>query len=43
MAMKTTPFDVAEHLETDEDIRLFLQAALEDGTEDDETCAERVQ
>ena len=32
MAIKTTPFDVAEYLETEEDIRLFLQAAAEDGT-----------
>lgn len=32
MAIKTKPFDVAEHLETQEDIKYFLQAATEDGT-----------
>ncbi len=35
MSIKTKPFDVAEHLETDEDIRLFLQVALEEGTEEE--------
>ncbi|MDO5675694.1 MAG: putative addiction module antidote protein [bacterium] len=35
MTLKTTPFDVAEHLETDEDISLFLQAALEEGSEEE--------
>ena len=30
MALPTKPFDVAQHLETDEDIRLFLQAAFEE-------------
>lgn len=35
MALKTTPFDVAEHLNSDEDIRLFLQVALEEGTEEE--------
>lgn len=33
MSIKTSPFDVAKYLETDEDIRLFLQAAAEEGTE----------
>lgn len=35
MALKTTKFDIAEYLETDEDITLFLQAALEEGTEEE--------
>ena len=35
MALKTKPFDVAQYLETDEDIRLFLQAAFEEGTEEE--------
>jgi probable addiction module antidote protein len=30
MALKTTPFDAAEYLETDEDIKIFLQDAAED-------------
>ena len=29
MALKTKPFDVAEHLETEEDIKIFLQDAAE--------------
>ncbi|MBW2164241.1 MAG: putative addiction module antidote protein [Deltaproteobacteria bacterium] len=29
MALKTKPFDVAEHLETQEDIKTFLQDAAE--------------
>ncbi len=33
MTLETTPFDAAEYLETDEDIRLFLQTAAEEGTE----------
>jgi probable addiction module antidote protein len=28
---KTRPWDAAEHLETEEDIALYLEAALEDG------------
>jgi probable addiction module antidote protein len=32
MTIKTRPFDVAEYLETSEDIKHFLQAAAEDGT-----------
>ena len=35
MALKTTPFDAAEYLETDEDIKIFLQAAADDGTPED--------
>ncbi|OQY12712.1 MAG: putative addiction module antidote protein [Desulfobacteraceae bacterium 4572_19] len=29
MSLKTKPFDVAEHLETQEDIKIFLQDATE--------------
>ncbi len=29
MALKTRPFDIAEHLESDEDIKFFLQDAAE--------------
>ena len=29
--MKTRPWDAAEHLETDEDMAAYLEAALEDG------------
>jgi len=32
MALKTRQFDPAEHLETEEDIKYFLQDAAEDGT-----------
>ena len=35
MALPTKPFDVAQHLETDEDIRLFLQAAFEEDSEEE--------
>ena len=35
MALKTKRFDVAQYLETDEDIRLFLQAAFEEGTDEE--------
>ena len=35
MALKTKPFDVAQYLETDEDIRLFLQAAFEEDSEEE--------
>ena len=35
MALKTKPFDVAQYLETDEDIRLFLQAAIGAGSEEE--------
>jgi len=35
MTLKTKPFDVAEHLKTSEDIRLFLQVAAEEGSPDD--------
>lgn len=34
MALKTRPFDAAEFLETDEDIKAFLQDAAEDGPEE---------
>ncbi|WP_092077798.1 addiction module antidote protein [Desulfuromonas thiophila] len=34
MALETRPFDIAEHLETEEDIREFLKAAAEDGSPD---------
>ena len=30
MKLKTAPFDAAEYLETDEDIRIYLQAAIEE-------------
>lgn len=33
--LKTKPFDIAEHLETDEDIRIFLQEAAETGDTSD--------
>ena len=32
MTLKTTPFDAAEYLQTDEDIKIFLQDAAEDGS-----------
>ena len=32
MPAKITPFDIAEHLETDADIRAFLQESAESGT-----------
>lgn len=35
MAVKTKPFDVAEHLETDDDIWEFLAEALATGTTSD--------
>lgn len=35
MALKTKPFDVAEHLNTPEDIRIFLQEVAEIGDESD--------
>ena len=35
MALKTTPFDAAEYLETDEDVRGFLSSVLEDGDASD--------
>ena len=35
MAVKTKPFDIAEHLTDTEDIREFLQEALETGDEAD--------
>lgn len=35
MVVKTRHFDVAEYLETEEDIKMFLQAALEDGNPQD--------
>ena len=35
MTLKTRPFDVAEYLKTDEDIHLFLQAAFEEGNEEE--------
>jgi len=33
MAIKTKPFNVSDHLNTHEDIRIFLQEANETGTE----------
>ena len=33
--MKTKPFDIAEHLETDEDISGFLEAVLAEGDASD--------
>lgn len=35
MAAAPHLFDIAEHLETDEDIKLFLQAAVKKGTEEE--------
>ncbi|BCO09267.1 transcriptional regulator [Desulfolithobacter dissulfuricans] len=35
MALKTKPFDIAEHLKTAEDIRLFLQEVAATGDEAD--------
>lgn len=34
MALKTTRWDSAEHLKTDEDIRLYLEACLEEAGDD---------
>lgn len=34
MAIKTTPWNSAEYLKTDEDIRLYLDACLEEAGED---------
>ncbi len=33
MAIKTKPFNISDHLNTPEDIRIFLQEANETGTE----------
>jgi len=30
MALETTPWDSAEHLQTEEDIQLYLEACLEE-------------
>ena len=35
MVLKTKPFDIAEHLNTPEDIRLFLQEVASTGDESD--------
>ena len=35
MALETRPFDIAEHLESPEDIRIFLQEVLDTGDESD--------
>jgi len=35
MTLETKPFDIAEHLETPEEIRAFLQEVLETGDESD--------
>jgi probable addiction module antidote protein len=35
MALKTTPLDIAELLEDDEDIRVFLEETALDGTPED--------
>ena len=34
MALSTTPWDSAEYLKTDEDIRLYLEACLEEAGDD---------
>ncbi len=34
MAVNTSPFDVAEHLRTDEEALLYLEAAFEEGGDD---------
>ncbi len=34
MSIKTTRWDSAEHLQTDEDVALYLQACMEEGGED---------
>ena len=34
MGLKTTRWDSAEHLKTDEDIQLYLEACLEEGADD---------
>ena len=34
MAIKTTRWDSAEHLKTDEDVQLYLEACLEEGGDD---------
>lgn len=31
MSLETKPFDIAAHLDSDEEIRLYLEAAFEDG------------
>jgi probable addiction module antidote protein len=33
--LKTTPFDVADYLKTDEDIKMFLKESLVEGTMSD--------
>lgn len=35
LAIKTRPFDVAEHLQTDEDIKDFLENVIAEGDESD--------
>jgi len=35
MALKTKPFDIADHLKTPEDIRIFLQEIADIGDESD--------
>ncbi len=35
MALETTPFDIAEHLNSPEEIRAFLQEVLDTGDESD--------
>ncbi len=35
MTLETKPFDIAEHLQTPEEIRVFLQEVLETGDESD--------
>jgi probable addiction module antidote protein len=39
MALKTYPLDVAELLEDDEDIRVFLEETAREGTPEDFICA----
>lgn len=31
MGLQTKPFDIVDHLDSDEEIRLYLEAAFEDG------------
>ena len=39
MAVKTTTWDSAEYLKTDEDVRLYLDACLEEAGDDPEMIA----
>ena len=35
MTIKSKPFDIADHLETEEDVRVFLQESAKNGTPDE--------